>query len=351
MPDLTSLWIFAGTLALAVAALIGVHLVFLRWERAGRTTRFVRQIVLLGLTVLAVLSGVITLPAPFDQQRGDLLGFLGIVMSAAIALSSTTLLGNVLAGFMMRSVRRLQVGDFLHIGEHFGRITERGLLFTEIQTQHSDLIEFPNLYLAQNPVRLLRAQGTIVTAEVSIGYDVSHQAVEAALLRAAAEAELGDPFVLVLELRDFSIAYRVGGMLTEVKGVLSANSRLRAKMLDALHTDGIEIVSPSFMNTRALEPTRRFVPAQETGQEPAVAESAEAGVETIAFEEAESAETVEGLREQARALAEHRKQLAAQHKGADPAAAADLEGRLAAIDSRLERLKSMIDAHEADREA
>lgn len=335
-------WVFAATLASATAALIGAHVLLSRLETRGNTTRFTRQLVLLGLTLVAVVAAVLTLPAPFSDQRGSLLQFLGIVVSAAVALSSTTLLGNVLAGFMVRSVRRLNVGDFVEVGQHFGRVTERGLLFTEIQTEHSDLIELPNLYLAQNPVRLLRHQGTIVSADVSLGYDVPHKAVTDALLKAAGAAKLADAFVLVVELGDFSISYRVGGMLADVKSVLSANSVLRRSMLDALHADGIEIVSPTFMNTRAIEPARRFVPDRAPTSTPPDAKGGKPAVEKIAFEEAESAESLESLRERLRELEHLRKEKApAKEKDSEEAAAG-----LARLDSRIERLRTMIAAHE-----
>ena len=48
---------------------------------------------MLALSLAMVIGGVITLPEPFADQRGDLLQFLGLVLSAALALSSTTLLG------------------------------------------------------------------------------------------------------------------------------------------------------------------------------------------------------------------------------------------------------------------
>jgi Kef-type K+ transport system membrane component KefB len=61
------------------------------------------QVILLILTVAAVPIVVLTLPLS-ETQQGQLIGLVGILVSAAIALAATTFLGNALAGLMLRSV-------------------------------------------------------------------------------------------------------------------------------------------------------------------------------------------------------------------------------------------------------
>ena len=53
-----------------------------------------------------------------DTARGQLLGLLGLLLSAAVALSSTTFIGNAMAGLMLRAVRNFRTGDFIRIGEY-----------------------------------------------------------------------------------------------------------------------------------------------------------------------------------------------------------------------------------------
>jgi small-conductance mechanosensitive channel len=182
------------------------------------------------------------------------------VLSAAIALSSTTILGNALAGVMLRVIRNFRMGDFIRSGDHFGRVSERGLFHTEIQTEDRDLTTLPNLYLVTHPVKTIRSSGTVISASVSLGYDVPRAVVEELLLESARQAGLKDPFVQIHELGDFSVSYRIAGLLGEVKQILSARSRLRANVMDRLHEGGVEIVSPRFMNIRALGRERVFIP-------------------------------------------------------------------------------------------
>jgi hypothetical protein len=98
-----------------------------------------------------------------------------------------------------------------------------------------------------------------------------------------------------MKLGDFSITYRVAGLLTEVKSLLSTRSKLQAKMADQLHQSGIEIVSPNFMNQRILEAERLFIP--KTPPSARVADEHKELPETVVFDKADEAESLEKLRE------------------------------------------------------
>ena len=198
---------------------------------------FKLQVVMLTLSVAGFILVVTALPIA-TSTKGQLLSLFGILLSGAIALSATTFLGNIMAGLMQRAVRSFRPGDFIRVGEHFGRVTERGLFHVEIQSEHRDLTTMPNLYLATNPVRVIRSSGTLVSADISLGYDVPRKRVRTLLNEAAEKAQLKDPLVLVQVLGDFSVTYRVAGLLTEVKHNISRRARLRSRVLDALHKGG-----------------------------------------------------------------------------------------------------------------
>ena len=63
----------------------------------------------------------------------------------------------------LRAVRNFRMGDFIRVAEHFGRVSERGLFHTEIQTENRDLTTLPNLFLVTHPVTTIRTSGTIVS--------------------------------------------------------------------------------------------------------------------------------------------------------------------------------------------
>jgi small-conductance mechanosensitive channel len=134
------------------------------------------------------------------------------------------------------------------------------LLHTEIQTEERDLTTLPNMYMVTHPVRVLRSSGTILSVEVSLGYDVPRPVIEKLLIQAATDTGLESPFVQIRGLGDYSISYAIAGMLTEVKNLLQKRRELRARTIDALHAAGIEIASPAVLSVRQFPQQHVFTP-------------------------------------------------------------------------------------------
>ncbi|HED65259.1 MAG TPA: mechanosensitive ion channel [Planctomycetes bacterium] len=283
----------ALTVAFLVAFLVGLRIALRRQAQGKSDTGFHQQLTMFIATLFAVVILILNLPIEKDT-RSELLRLFGLLLSGAIALSSTTILGNMMAGLMLRSVRGFRPGDFLRCGDTFGRVTERGLLHTEVQTEQSELTTLPNLYLVTTPYTVIRAGGTIVEARVSLGYDVPRTRAEQLLIQAADSLELEQPFVHILELGDFSVTYRVGGLLREIKHLLSVRSKLRGAMLDSLHHGGVEVASPTLMSTRAFDKRDAFVPPARPAPT-AQAEDEGATFEDVAFEKADRAATIEEI--------------------------------------------------------
>lgn len=280
-----------ATVAVVVAILTGLNWFLKRRWKDNADLQFRFQLIMLALTFAGMLAIILALPVN-DATRGQLLSLIGILLSAAIALSSTTFIGNIMAGIMLKAVRSARPGDFITVADLTGRITEMGLLHTEVQTEFRDLVTVPNMYMVTQPLQVVRASGTILTAEVSLGYDISHARASKILCEAATHAGLSDAFVHVRQLGDFSVTYRIAGLLEDVKSLISSRSRLREAMLDALHANDIEIVSPGFMNTRTVADNKHFIP--EPSREAARKQKIVA--EDVVFDKAEEAASVEQLR-------------------------------------------------------
>ncbi|MFK8042355.1 mechanosensitive ion channel domain-containing protein [Congregibacter sp.] len=292
--DLTTPFLpLLATIAITLLILVTVN-AFLRqrWKEEPEA-QFQFQLIMLGLTLAGGLAVVAALPVG-DALRGQLLSLIGLLLSAAIALSSTTFIGNILAGIMLKAIRKARPGDFITVADLTGRITEMDLLHTEIQTEFRDLVTVPNIFMVTQPLKVVRASGSIITGEVSLGYDVSHSHAKRALLAAAEAAGLTDCFVHVRELGDFAVTYRVAGLLEDIRSLISAKSSLLTAMLDALSDEGIEIVSPNFMTTRQLSANQKVLPA-ESGYRGM--DDVETLAEDIAFDKAEDAASVEKIRE------------------------------------------------------
>jgi len=334
MQSRTIIW--AVVLVAGVIVILSVlNRILQRNADVASSHKFRNQLIMSIATFVGLL--VVILGLPIDSTtRGQLLGLIGIIISAAIALSSSTILGNAMAGIMLKAVRNFRSGDFVTVGDHFGRITERGLFHTEIQTPDRDLTTLPNIYLATTPVTVVRSSGTVVSACVSLGYDIPHDKIEKLLLRAAADTGLSEPFVQVRDLGDFSVTYRAAGLLEEVKQLITYRSRLRAAILDALHGAGIEIVSPDFMNVRDYDTARAFIAAPpRRGDKPTV----DAAPVDVVFDKAEVAET-RGLLQKERDDCDTTLKAAKQalKEAADEVAKARAERDVARCEAELARL-------------
>jgi small conductance mechanosensitive channel len=352
IPDLLREW-----LPVSITLLIGILILTAAYrlliKRAPLTTGSIatRQVLMASLTGILVIVVVLQLPIG-DAPRGQLMSLLGILVTAAIALSSTTLLGNAMAGLMLRSIRNFKPGDFIVVDGHRGRVSALGLLRTEIQTERRNLTTLPNLYLVNNPVTVVRPSGTFIAATVSLGYDVPREKIEACLIEAAETAGLTDPFVFVLELGDFSIIYQAAGFLEDVKYLISAESELRECMLDALHRTGIEIVSPTFMNQRQVGTEQRFIPEVQAPQpkQPAANESRP---EERMFDKAELAGTEAKAEEKLKSVAAEIEQLEKSEDDeiASKARAQELEARRAQLEAEVQQHKAQKEAEEKEEES
>ncbi len=302
----------------------------------GAEARFPRQIVMMLLIVAGILLLILLFPMS-ETTRGQILSLTGIVLSAIIALSSTTFVANVMAGLMLRVIKSFRPGDFIKIGDDFGRVTERGLMHTEIQTEDRDLTTFPNLYLMTNPVTVVRGSGTIISAELSLGYDVAHAEVEKLLKKAALEVKLQEPFVQVKELGDFSISYRIAGFLSDVKLLLSSKSDLRKHIIDVLHANGVEIVSPAFMNQRQLPLNKKIIP--EATYTKIKTTDEQNAPEDIMFDKAEEAEKIEKIHDRYERLQKELDELKKEKKSLNKEDSGKAEDKIKHIEAYLKELE------------
>jgi hypothetical protein len=191
-------------------------------------------------------------------------------------------------------------------------------------------------------VRVTRSSGTVISADVSLGYDVPRRKVQRALLTAAEASGLTEHFVRILELGDFSVSYRVAGILADVKQLVTVRSLLRAKVLDHLHEAGIEIVSPTFMNQRVLPPERVFIPVEDEPDDEV--SSVEIFPEESIFDKADKAESLEKLRSAFASLEAKVEELEAQLKEtAEGPGREGLERRIIRARELRERLARRID--------
>lgn len=283
------------TVAVCVMVIGFFRWFFLKRESAlGAEKKLPRQLWMLLVTLVCILIIILALPIK-EATRGQVLSLLGIVITSIIALSSTTFVANAMAGLMLRMINTFKPGDYIRFDEQLCRVTERGLFHTEVQNEEKDLVTYPNLFLVTNPIRVIQQTGTLISCNLSLGYDTSKDKVEQHLIAAAKSIGLETPFVLVKSLGDFSVAYRVSGFLNEVKHLVTWRSNLAKAVLHTLHTAGIEIVSPNFMNARQFDCESTFIPKEKKSKLSSSQSKSNTIIEEKIFDKAEDASEKEQL--------------------------------------------------------
>ena len=267
-----------------------------RFYNRMKTIKESAQITRQTISILIILVGILTLilSLPIDKGlKGQILSFLAIIISAAIALSSTTILGNLIAGIMNNAMDRFKIGDLIQVEDLTGRVTRKNIFHTEIQLEDSNFVTIPNLFISSNPVKLTRKSNTVISTVVSLGYDVAQNKIVESLKKAASDTGLKDPYVYITELGDFSISYKIHGFLEDSGKYFTTNSQLNSNVINCLHQSNIEIVSPSFMNQRKID-NITFIPKEKIEIKPEILEKTP---EDLIFDKVSQATAIEDKKE------------------------------------------------------
>ncbi len=284
-----------------------------------------RQLLTAGITLLGIFLAIGFLPLD-HQVKNQILSVLGILISAVIALSSTTLVGNTMAGIMLRMMQEFRGGDFIEIDGIIGRITDFGIFHTEIQQVNRDVVSIPNILLVQKAVKVTRRDGTFISVAVSLGYSIDHTQVEEALKEAALSCNFADPFVFIEGFLDHAVKYRLYGLLKESTERLSKTSELHKAVLVSLHEKGMEIASPNLMDRREFAKTDLYIP-KPTQQSKSTHQKEEV-IEEKVFDKADEAQSLEDLRQAHEKL---KKEIAALKDGAGASRKKKIEAQIKSI--------------------
>ena len=327
-------------MAVTLFLIFAVDRLLARTKLLHTDVKFAKQLIQFVILSIGLIFVVFSLPIA-AQYKESILSLLGIIAGAAVALSSTTFIANAMSGIMLRIIKPFRAGDYIESETIFGRVTDVHILHTEVQSIDRDLVTFPNLKLVSNPLKTIRTSGTIISTCVSLGYDVPRRKIEKSLLLAAEKIGLENPFVHVLELGDFSVTYKVGGLLKNIESLITTRSDFKKAVLDSLHEAGVEIVSPNFMNQRILKEGTVFIPPKEPLKVEVPQKPPEKKPEEIIFDKAIEAEILGKIELILSNLEEKEKDLKQQISSVpEQNRKAELSGKLEFLKIRKEEIKT-----------
>lgn len=176
--------------------------------------------------------------------------FIGVLFS----LGSTSIVGNLIAGYSMTYRRTFKIGDLVKIDDHIGQVIESKLFATRLRTPKNEEVIVPNSIVLNTHVvnysTMAKTQGLILHTIVGIGYETPWRQVEGMLKLAAERTEgiLKDPppFVLQKQLGDFAVNYELNVYCNDPMNLMKHYTSLHQNVLDVFNENNIQIMTPAY---------------------------------------------------------------------------------------------------------
>ncbi|MEW6433969.1 MAG: mechanosensitive ion channel family protein [Myxococcota bacterium] len=239
------LWMLAfsyGTARLLVAGSLWV----VRRFRTKPTAKIHRDVADFVLYVL------VTIPVLKTELKLDVTTLIGTsaVLSLVLGLALQDTLGNLFAGLSLQLERPFEVGDFIRVGDHEGRVLQVSWRSTRIETFRSEAITLPNNVIAKEHLVNLSRGGQPVAIDLTIGtaYAAAPNFVKREVLETLREAPLvlnePPPLVAVREFGDSAVTYLVRFYVKDYSQVPVARDQVLSQLWYRFGRDGIEIPFP-----------------------------------------------------------------------------------------------------------
>ncbi len=180
--------------------------------------------------------------------------FVGLIVS----IGSSTVISNIIAGFVITYMRPFKLGDFIKLNDTSGNVIEKTPFATRIRTQKNELITIPNSFVMSshtvNFSASARNYGLIIHESVTFGYDVPWRQVHQLLIDAArltpGVMDEPKPFVLESALEDYYTCYQINAYIRNADDLLQIQSDLLQNIQDVFHEAGIDMTCAHYYSER-----------------------------------------------------------------------------------------------------
>jgi small-conductance mechanosensitive channel len=213
---------------------------------APHTYRLIRTLFI----ALAVIVAYPYVPGSESDAFKGVSLFIGLIFS----LGSSSLIGNVIAGYSMIYRRAFKTGDRIKVGDHLGEVLSTRLLVTHLRTPKNEVVVVPNSTILGSEIinysSMAQDRGLILHTRVSINYSTPWRQVEAMLIEAATRTpgllREPPPFVLQRALGDFAVTYELNVYCRTPEVMLALYAEMHRNILDVFNEYGVQIMTPAY---------------------------------------------------------------------------------------------------------
>jgi small-conductance mechanosensitive channel len=182
------------------------------------------------------------------------------VGAVVIGFALQDTLGNLFAGLAIQIEKPFQVGHWVSLAGHDGRVSEITWRATKIRTKAGNFLIVPNSVLSRDTITNYSepSQETRIEVEVGASYDHPPNEVKAVILAAIKDEPLvspvREPEVLLVDFAASSMTYRVRVWTTDFAADEHLRDHLRSAIYYGFRRDGIVIPYPIQVEIQREEP-------------------------------------------------------------------------------------------------
>ncbi len=206
------------------------------------------------LRILLVAFAVIVAYPYIPGSESDAFKGVSLFLGVLFSLGSSSLIGNLMAGYTMTYRRTFKKGDMIRVENYLGQVMETKLFVTRIRTLKNEEIVIPNSTILSNSVvnysSLASERGLILYTTVGIGYETSWRQVEEMLIVAAGRTEgvlkEPSPYVLQKSLGDFAVTYELNVYCNDPINMIKHYTALHQNILDIFNENKVQIMTPAY---------------------------------------------------------------------------------------------------------
>ena len=195
----------------------------------------------------AIVFGLILLASTFLSQQ---LVTTSAVSAVVLGFALQDTLGNAFAGLAIQSEKPFQVGHWIRVGEHEGRVADVTWRATKLRTKAGNLVILPNNVVSKEPIVNYSEPTAPFRLEVEVGasYLVPPNKVKAALMEALRRSSrvmsAPTPEVLLVAFADSAITYRVRFWIEDYSADELSRDEVRTAIYYSFQRHDIEIPWP-----------------------------------------------------------------------------------------------------------
>ncbi|SBV92299.1 mechanosensitive ion channel family protein [uncultured Dysgonomonas sp.] len=211
------------------------------------------------IAILMVFTFIMIFPY-LPNSDSQIFQGVSVFLGLMISLGSTSVIGNIIAGFVITYMRPFKIGDRVKMDDTVGNVIEKTALVTRVKTAKNEVITIPNSSVMStktvNYSFSASQYGLILYTTVTIGYDVPWRLVHELLLKVAYKTDnlnrKQKPFIMQTAFEDFYVEYQLNVFTKDANKMNDIYSDLRKNIQDVFKEAGIEILSPHYRVNRVV---------------------------------------------------------------------------------------------------